>query len=194
MVVDRFSEFKSGPYSNECIKGILYALKLNSYGRCCCYIIQAGINFHPETPLKFILGLLGSKGVEVSSAGPFKSHDPLYSYAGSIPKEFDARKRWRNCKTIGTIRDQGNCGSCWVSYYILDYNLIELFLKNVHKKCLCPIAISVQHFWSVCRPFVYSVERIIQSIVIGRTRDVLLLPVRFRLSRRLSDQSLAILH
>nr|DAA06106.1 TPA_inf: cathepsin B [Acyrthosiphon pisum] len=74
---------------------------------------KAGINFHPETPLKFILGLLGSKGVDVSSAGPFKSHDPLYSPAGNIPNEFDARKRWKNCTTIGTIRDQGNCGSCW---------------------------------------------------------------------------------
>ncbi|CAH1733441.1 unnamed protein product [Aphis gossypii] len=74
---------------------------------------KAGVNFHPETPLKFILGLLGSKGVKVSSTGPFKSHDTLYKSNVSIPIEFDARKRWKNCTTIGTIRDQGNCGSCW---------------------------------------------------------------------------------
>ncbi|XP_025206249.1 cathepsin B-like [Melanaphis sacchari] len=74
---------------------------------------KAGINFHPETPLKFILRLLGSKGVKDSLTGPFKSHDPLYKTNISIPIEFDARKQWKNCTTIRTIRDQGNCGSCW---------------------------------------------------------------------------------
>jgi len=41
---------------------------------------------------------------------------PVYHYAESnddIPESFDARKQWPNCKTIGQIRDQGNCGSCW---------------------------------------------------------------------------------
>nr|BAA04103.1 Sarcophaga pro-cathepsin B [Sarcophaga peregrina] len=30
-----------------------------------------------------------------------------------VPEEFDARKAWPNCPTIGEIRDQGSCGSCW---------------------------------------------------------------------------------
>ncbi|CAL8089180.1 unnamed protein product [Calicophoron daubneyi] len=30
-----------------------------------------------------------------------------------LPDEFDARKRWPNCKSIGMIRDQSSCGSCW---------------------------------------------------------------------------------
>jgi len=30
-----------------------------------------------------------------------------------LPTEFDARVQWANCSTIGTIRDQGHCGSCW---------------------------------------------------------------------------------
>jgi len=30
-----------------------------------------------------------------------------------IPDEFDARKQWPDCPTIGDIRDQSNCGSCW---------------------------------------------------------------------------------
>jgi len=29
------------------------------------------------------------------------------------PASFDARTQWPNCKTISTIRDQANCGSCW---------------------------------------------------------------------------------
>lgn len=30
-----------------------------------------------------------------------------------LPEEFDARTNWANCPTIGQIRDQGSCGSCW---------------------------------------------------------------------------------
>lgn len=30
-----------------------------------------------------------------------------------LPKEFDARKHWGHCSTIGAILDQGHCGSCW---------------------------------------------------------------------------------
>ncbi|VDO86344.1 unnamed protein product [Soboliphyme baturini] len=30
-----------------------------------------------------------------------------------LPKSFDARDHWPNCKYIPFIRDQSNCGSCW---------------------------------------------------------------------------------
>lgn len=30
-----------------------------------------------------------------------------------LPESFDARTAWPNCPTIGEIRDQGSCGSCW---------------------------------------------------------------------------------
>jgi C1A family cysteine protease len=31
-----------------------------------------------------------------------------------LPRHFDARKEWSECKgIIGTVRDQGKCGSCW---------------------------------------------------------------------------------
>ena len=33
-----------------------------------------------------------------------------------IPDTFDARTQWPNCPSIGDIRDQGSCGSCWVSF------------------------------------------------------------------------------
>ncbi|RCN47337.1 hypothetical protein ANCCAN_06625 [Ancylostoma caninum] len=29
------------------------------------------------------------------------------------PESFDARVKWPKCDTIGFIRDQSNCGSCW---------------------------------------------------------------------------------
>ena len=31
----------------------------------------------------------------------------------SIPASFDARTAWPNCTSIGHIRDQSQCGSCW---------------------------------------------------------------------------------
>ena len=34
--------------------------------------------------------------------------------AGEIPESFDARTQWPNCPSIGEVRDQGSCGSCWV--------------------------------------------------------------------------------
>jgi len=33
--------------------------------------------------------------------------------AAAIPDNFDGRTAWPNCPTVGEIRDQANCGSCW---------------------------------------------------------------------------------
>ena len=33
----------------------------------------------------------------------------------SLPDEFDLREQYPDCKTIQEVRDQGACGSCWVS-------------------------------------------------------------------------------
>ena len=33
--------------------------------------------------------------------------------ASELPDTFDARQKWPNCTSIGEIRDQGSCGSCW---------------------------------------------------------------------------------
>lgn len=30
-----------------------------------------------------------------------------------IPESFDSREQWPECPSIGEIRDQGSCGSCW---------------------------------------------------------------------------------
>lgn len=39
-----------------------------------------------------------------------------------IPKTFDARLRWWKCKSIREVRDQGNCGSCWVPMFSKEFN------------------------------------------------------------------------
>ncbi|EYB96042.1 hypothetical protein Y032_0154g3005 [Ancylostoma ceylanicum] len=34
-------------------------------------------------------------------------------YGEDPPESFDARDHWPECRSIGTIRDQSSCGSCW---------------------------------------------------------------------------------
>jgi cathepsin B len=40
---------------------------------------------------------------------------PKFSINGTVnaPESFDSRTQWPQCKTIGDIRNQGQCGSCW---------------------------------------------------------------------------------
>ncbi|KAF0728528.1 cathepsin B-like, partial [Aphis craccivora] len=77
---------------------------------------KAGENFDPNTPKEVIIRLMGSIGfsnISRSLHGPVKTSDPLYDGLTKIHKKFDARKHWRHCKTMGAVRDQGNCGCCW---------------------------------------------------------------------------------
>ena len=30
-----------------------------------------------------------------------------------LPTSFDAREQWPDCSNLQTVRDQGQCGSCW---------------------------------------------------------------------------------
>lgn len=45
----------------------------------------------------------------------FVQISPNTDKSEKLPDNFDARNHWPNCPTIGEIRDQGSCGSCWVS-------------------------------------------------------------------------------
>jgi cathepsin B len=42
---------------------------------------------------------------------PVETNEHISS--NDLPDNFDARQQWPDCPTIGEIRDQSNCGSCW---------------------------------------------------------------------------------
>lgn len=71
---------------------------------------RAGRNFHRDVPLTYFKRLMGSLRNYPSEYLSQKNYDMDWE---RVPKEFDARLRWRGCPTLYDIRDQGSCGSCW---------------------------------------------------------------------------------
>jgi len=47
--------------------------------------------------------------VDEADKSPVKVFDSVIA----LPDSFDAREQWPQCASIGSIRDQGHCGSCW---------------------------------------------------------------------------------
>lgn len=39
----------------------------------------------------------------------------------SLPESYDVTQTWSECKSVVSIRDQSNCGSCWVRGFITFY-------------------------------------------------------------------------
>jgi len=68
----------------------------------------AGKNFE-EHQLNHVKGLLGALKTPEDQKLPVLTHE----VPNDLPEEFDARKQWPNCPSIGEVRDQGSCGSCW---------------------------------------------------------------------------------
>lgn len=78
---------------------------------------QAGRNFAPDVSMGYIKSLLGVHPDSKKFRLP-ELEEPqglVGAAASDLPESFDAREQWPNCPTIGEVRDQGSCGSCWVS-------------------------------------------------------------------------------
>jgi len=69
---------------------------------------KAGRNFHEDSG-NYVKGLMGAWIVPGLPRLPTLDA-PV---AENLPEEFDARTQWPDCPSIGEIRDQSSCGSCW---------------------------------------------------------------------------------
>lgn len=68
----------------------------------------AGRNFHRDTSINYLKGLLGTIITKENPLPVLKTENLM-----DLPAEFDARKQWPDCSSIKEIRDQSSCGSCW---------------------------------------------------------------------------------
>lgn len=76
---------------------------------------------------------------ELEKSYPPQSNDTYHgdyiSYE-SLPDEFDAREAWPDCKSIGLIRNQGQCLSCWaVSVASVISDRVSSFPTNFNYFC-----------------------------------------------------------
>jgi len=61
-----------------------------------------------EESIKRLMGVRPEYWEQIKSV-PAIEHEPR----NDLPENFDARDQWKECTSIGEIRDQGSCGSCW---------------------------------------------------------------------------------
>lgn len=94
----------------------------------CLTVFQASPNHISARGLTAVKKLLGAKQTLHSEINvKFITSESLSE--NSIPAKFDARTKWPKCPSIDSIKDQSDCGSCWVCFLRLMYiwNLNTIF-------------------------------------------------------------------
>lgn len=76
------------------------------------YINALGTTWKAETPKGPQRSYMAIKHTRHMPGTTFKE-EVTAAQAAAIPDSFDSRKQWPNCDSIGSIRDQSQCGSCW---------------------------------------------------------------------------------
>jgi len=74
----------------------------------------AGRNFPTSTSPRHLMRLMGVLRGSKQALPPPAPRVPNQQFLDDpLPAEFDSRTAWPACPSIGEIRDQGSCGSCW---------------------------------------------------------------------------------
>ena len=107
-------------YSYEDLDGVIS--KVNSNGNTW----RAGVNtrFY-KAPDKYVQ----------TQFGALLEENPIVEWPeleiGDIPESYDPRDRYTECKSVSEIRDQGSCGSCWVSFRLYHTLVCILFILEM---------------------------------------------------------------
>lgn len=108
-------------------------LTTNVIGKHKSYFLQAGNSYLDDVKLLHIkrrLGVLPRSNLTATL--PSEASPKNRVRVKSIPKSFDARTRWPNCPSIGEIRDQGSCGSCWVTQLqFFRFSIFCIDIRNI---------------------------------------------------------------
>jgi len=97
---------------------------------------KAGINeYFTNWTVARVKTLMGYKPRAERLKFPIRSHN-LEEF--QIPTQFNSADKWPTCKTIGTIYNQADCGSCWA------FGCVEAVSDRfcIHSKTRQPIALS----------------------------------------------------
>uniref|UniRef100_A0A5S6QTM7 Fibrinogen C-terminal domain-containing protein n=1 Tax=Trichuris muris TaxID=70415 RepID=A0A5S6QTM7_TRIMR len=70
-------------------------------------------SYFDEVPYHVIRGMMGVAYHYANEDQEVLTTKTYHHLAMPIPESFDAREQWPHCPTVGEIRDQSNCGSCW---------------------------------------------------------------------------------
>lgn len=103
---------------------------------------RAGRNFQVES-LSQLHGLFGALRTDNKTL-PIKSHDT--DPRETLPIFFDARVQWGDCPSIGEIRDQASCASCWA------FGAVEAMTDRIciHSKGEKQLSVSAEDLLSCC--------------------------------------------
>ncbi|KAH7961717.1 hypothetical protein HPB52_011575 [Rhipicephalus sanguineus] len=104
---------------------------------------QAGPNFNRNVSPMFLRGLLGVHPDNRLHRLPALHHTEIPE---DLPESFDAREKWPQCTSIGLIRDQSSCGSCWA------FGAVEAISDRIciHSRGKVQVNISAQDILTCC--------------------------------------------